>query len=522
MNNRVIQLIIFAIVAVPLGLLTGQWVATDPTSAIMVGIGAAGVTIILVFGKNIWLLVPFFLPFTAALRVVPGGFALRDLMTGFVVLIMLGHVATRRVKLRFSFGVVEWVLVAICLFVLQAYVRNPVGFAATGSNMVGGRPYFEMGVSVSCFILLSTVRVPVRMVNVAAVTSILGGLASAVLSAITFAIPAVGNQIARVYAVVGTGVFGVQEGTGTSIRRLHFMKDFVAPCTNGLLAKYSPLQLFSPRHPLVVLATLFTMASALLSGYRATVLWIGVMVVAACLVRRKYRDLMGMIVGGTMLVGVLVLAQGNAFSLPRILQRSLSFLPGNWDSAVKQDAEASTEWRLVMWRLALKTDRYIHNKILGDGFGVSRHELMSQIQMWRAGRVTDEAEQDYYMKTGGYHSGPIESIRRVGYVGLACLLVCQVFMARFAWRIVNRTRGSPYFFAAMVFGLPLIVHPFEFVFIFGTFKDSVSLICINGGFLRMLANGLATIQVTAQAPAGPATVVQGLPIPLAATGRVSR
>ena len=507
MNNRLNQLIILAIIAIPLALLMGQLAATDAASSIALGLAVAAAAMILVFGRNIWLLVPFFLPFTAALRVVPGGFALRDVVIGFVVMVMFGHVATRRVRIRISFGIVEWVLLAIGIFVVQAYMRNPVGVAATGSNMVGGRPYFEMAVSVACFFLLSTIQMPARLVNVAAGTSIAGGFASAVLATITFSIPAVGNQIARVYAIVGTGVFGVGGNAGGGLMRLPYMREFVRPTTTWLLARHSPLQLFSPNRPMVVLVTLFTMAAALLSGYRAMVLWMGLMVVAACLIRRRYLDLMAMILGGVMLMGVMMIGQGNVFKLPVVLQRGLSFLPGAWDSRVKQDAEASTEWRLVMWRLALTTDRYIQNKLLGDGFGVSRHEMLSQIEMWKSGRRTDEAEQDFYMKSGGYHSGPVESIRRVGYIGLFFLLVCQILMARFAWQMINRTRGSPYFFAAMVFGLPLIVQPAEFIFIFGTFKESVTLICINGGFLRMLLNALS--QETAELAEPAETVPKG-------------
>jgi O-antigen ligase len=177
------------------------------------------------------------------------------------------------------------------------------------------------------------------------------------------------------------------------------------------------------------------------------------------------------------------------FHLPLAAQRALSFLPGDWDNRATIEAEGSTEWRIEMWKLALTSDRYIHNKWLGDGFGFTMAELQYQQELKMKGAHPSQV-QDYYLVVGTYHSGPIETIKRIGYIGLCVLLIAfGVFMWE-AKSLVNKSRGTPYFPYALYVVLPIMIIPIKFVFIFGAFQPTVSLFLLSGAMLRIIETSL--------------------------------
>ena len=140
-----------------------------------------------------------------------------------------------------------------------------------------------------------------------------------------------------------------------------------------------------------------------------------------------------------------------------------------------------------MWREALTSDRHIRNKWIGDGFGFTASEMAYQEELLMRGVQTVD-QQDYYLATGTYHSGPIETIKRIGYLGLGVLLVVMGMFVKASVSIVNRTRGTPYFPYAMYVALPLVIHPFYFVLVFGSFQGSITALLLGGGMLRLIRN----------------------------------
>ena len=85
--------------------------------------------------------------------------------------------------------------------------------------------------------------------------------------------------------------------------------------------------------------------------------------------RRGRTVVLGSFIGVTALVMISLV--NLVAPLPPNIQRSLSFLPGTWDQRIRDDANESTDWRVEMWIEVLSSDRYIHDKILGDGLGFS-------------------------------------------------------------------------------------------------------------------------------------------------------
>jgi hypothetical protein len=82
--------------------------------------------------------------------------------------------------------------------------------------------------------------------------------------------------------------------------------------------------------------------------------------------------------------------------------------------------------------------------------------------------------------------GPVQTIRTVGYVGLAVLLLGQIVLARSAYRLIMRCKGTEWFSVALIFGIPMVIYPFQFVFVFGHFGAAASFFFIHVGLVKLL------------------------------------
>lgn len=194
-------------------------------------------------------------------------------------------------------------------------------------------------------------------------------------------------------------------------------------------------------------------------------------------------------IGGLALLAVVNIVH----PLPPNIQRSLTFLPGTWEERYKVDAKGSSDWRFEIWREALLTDRWIHNKWLGDGLGFSAAEFTAQMnnrQGTRSGISGFDFHRETILANGDYHSGPVSTIRVIGYIGLIFFLLAQIRLAVHAHHQIIRCRGTEWLPLALFVGIPLISGPVFFLFIFGDFKSAASAYLLSVGMCRMLENNL--------------------------------
>lgn len=149
-----------------------------------------------------------------------------------------------------------------------------------------------------------------------------------------------------------------------------------------------------------------------------------------------------------------------------------------------------------MWEAALLTDNWIQNKVYGDGLGMTLQEF-NFIQSYKGKSIGGEVgtgklnlDQELMMAAGNYHSGPVSTIRGIGYVGLFILLMAQIRLGIHAHRQIKRSRGTIWQTLTLLIGIPIIWTPFYFVFIFGDFGPALSAFLIGAAMLRLLENNL--------------------------------
>jgi len=479
-NSNVIRsgLIIAAVIALSIWL--GITIVTEQTATIL-KISVASLLIICAFlGRRIWLLLIFF----SALNVpIIRGFGTMEigqaLFIGFTVIITL----MRRQKFNFRFGEMEFWVLLLAACIVQTYLRNPVGLNMFGAEAVGARPYFMAAMAFLSSIVLANIAVKTVDFKWALSLSIVGSILGPILYQVRLGIgmgPAAFEQGRQIDDGLGAGRVG--SFANLSIAAARTLASFISPLRALIHPAWTPILVF------VILA-------AAMSGYRNTVAHVGLIL----LVGLAYRS-GGKAVAVSIFIGAFALAFlafiNLAYPLPPNVQRALSPFPGTWEERYVTQAEQSTEWRVEMWKEALLTDYWIHNKILGDGLGFTRRELMMMEDINAGGGNLDNRgsgmtrQQEAMMVTGGYHSGPVQTVRTVGYVGLVILLIAMIRIAVHAHRQIIRCRGTEWFPLALYFGIPAIVLPPFFILIIGGFGNASAAVFYSYALISLLKKNL--------------------------------
>ncbi|MEK7950820.1 hypothetical protein [Luteolibacter soli] len=471
-ESKSIQGVLIVIAITVMAAWLGVAVVTNQTETLLKVAGGTILAISLFLGRRIWLLLVFFMALNIPLL---RGFNTTELgqglFIGFSILLFL----LRRLRLKTNFGELEvWMLIMVAC-ILQAYLRNPVGLNVLGGSSVGARPYFVTALALLTGWILSVLVVPSNEIKWAMRLTILG----------TF----VGLPISEVRTRAGLAALGTEVGEG----RVAWLGATAQICLRWLVSKLSPFKALL--NPLTLLVLLFGIAGSAASGYRNVVAASGLILVMGVYYHHGAAASVFSMVAAMLCIAMLAVV--NVVSpLPGTMQRALSAFPGTWEERYVEDASSSTEWRVEMWKSALFTDHWIKNKLLGDGLGMTREELMRMQSLSAGGgdfaRGTSglTIQQENMMITGGYHSGPVQTVRTVGYVGLAFLLVAMVRVAVHMHRLILRARGTEWFPATLFLLAPNLVLPIQFTLVFGEFDAACKLLFFGIGLTRLMQNSL--------------------------------
>jgi hypothetical protein len=109
-----------------------------------------------------------------------------------------------------------------------------------------------------------------------------------------------------------------------------------------------------------------------------------------------------------------------------------------------------------MWREALSSNRYIRNKALGDGFGLSAVEQKAQMDsvFGDKRRTKGMTIQDMMLERGSYHGFHVETIRFTGALGFVIALIGLFTFLRYAYILIRHFQGSPYWGHVLFICLP--------------------------------------------------------------------
>ena len=457
----------------------GVSIVTQQTETLL----KVGVVIVLlvcaVLGARVWVLVPIMGAMGVPLL---RGFSTAELgqllFVGFAFLLF----CMRRFPIKWRWSHMDWWVLAVVALILQVYFRNPVGLNIFGGSSVGGKPYFIVALAFITMAIFGMIRIQVADLKWVMIGTIIGGFMSGPLTALR------------------RGGFGGGEGVGGSIESVAGMTTdtgsatrkgiFIVPAimTARIVTAYvSPLMAMV--RPMIMFLVLFSVCAAAYTGFRNTVAMVGLIMLAGIGYHGGKKAMLLSALLGVFGLGVLAVVN-LVMPLPANMQRALSPFPGTWDERYLQGADRSTEWRLEMWKAALGTDEWIQNKTLGDGLGMTRAEYEKSLDIRESGGGTGMSgltkHQENAMINGDYHSGPVQTVRTVGYVGLIMFMGAMIALARYAHQLILRCKGTPWFPIALFFGIPAVVKPVFFALIFGEFGTDAASFFLGTAMIKML------------------------------------
>jgi hypothetical protein len=493
--HEYITITVVTLLGVALALYCGSVVGSGRGSQGLMLLGAFAVgTLFIKMKARIWMLIPIFWSYGGQAWAIPLPFAIRDLVTMAVFLFFLALIAVKLVRKKMVYHAMDLCLLCLLIYMVSVFIRNPVGTRAMGFDRVGGKPYFNIILAAMAYWILNRVTMTPRQAKRLPWFMLGGTLVRMILCAIPTYVPATQVFFANFYSegIKGNPLDPMQiqnQGDSSGMEegsRIWFLGQGGTFVATFLCSLFRPLTLINPLFFLRFLAFCCTILGVLLSGFRSEFISVLAVFCISSYLRIGITEIIRLASFGVPLLGLVIMLQGNAINLPQPVQRSLCFLPGKWDTNVKEDAAGSSEWRFEMWRTVLSSDKYIQSWWLGDGFG------LTQQQLDEAQRLSESTEdtQENHMINGGFHSGPLSSIRFSGILGLIMLYILFYFAALFAYRLIRRSEGTPFYFLTMLIGIPVIYEPFRYTFIYGAFDDTLILIIYSMGMLKALSNSM--------------------------------
>ena len=486
-----------------LSLVIGNAVGTSDMRLVAGVIGAIPVAIIFVKLKtNIWVLLPIGWYLTGRLPWLPLPFTVRDLCFMTVIFFFTLFFATRALPWRRKLGSLDYLIYINLFYLATVYIRNPAGFWAMQTSMVGGRPYFEIVLAAGAYMILSRVRISDFVAKVFPLYFLIPAWGVAVLDLVGRLVPQVSQPLSMIYSGVGargvSGAFEAEAQIGDT--RMTGMQNAGVSSVLTLVAKYNPISLLSPLYPLRLIFLVIAFGAIFLSGFRSVLLFGIVAFVLSALLRGKVSYLWVAASGMMLAIVLLISLQGSVLQLPRTMQRALSWLPGDWDESAVADAEGSTQWRVEMWGWAWNDDRILKNRTWGQGFGLSLDDMnliaTSLMAGQGGGSLLGGSDRENFMITGAFHSGPLSTIKYIGVVGLALYYPLMCYMAWLAWRLCSRARETKGFALALFVCIPIIYEPFNFVVIFGGLDSNYSQLLFWAGLLNMTQRYVDSLKAT--------------------------
>ena len=487
MHNHKVIFVIF--VASIVAVFVGINVVTAQYETIAWVVGVSVIVVCLAMGTKVWLLIPFLGAMSLTVS-FPGRPTTMLVAQALVLSFSALQLIIRRLNCKIQIRELEIWMLLLFAMVVQVYIRNPVGFNVFGGSTVGAKPYVLFVAAILTSFLLCWLRVPAKEIRYAVWLSIIGGLINLVISVLGRAIPVLGYYTGTAGTVEASYSDQVEDvGKATRISYLGIFSEnlslWISSFKSPFLACFHPLWL-----PLLFIC----FGAAAMSGFRNDVAAIGLTFLVGIYYYGGIKQLLTSFGLGALALIALIVVNLVA-PLPPNIQRSLSFLPGTWEERYVSDAEASSDWRVELWEEVLYTDRWISNKWIGDGLGFTARELGYQqslqlTQMTGTGLSGFDAHREFLLANADYHSGPLQTIRVIGYFGLALLMIFQIRVVVYAHRQIQRCRGTEWFPVALFIGIPLIWFPVFFTLIYGESGRAAVVLFIGSGMLRLLENNL--------------------------------
>jgi O-Antigen ligase len=488
MNNNnspaILKSLIIYAVCVPLALCVGYLVAEvqmwDRPTYIMVGLLALLLAAPILLRWHHLLLIASW-NFGLMIFFLPGSPFIWMLMVGLSLGISILQ-RTLNSEARFlSAPHITWPLICLTVVVLfTAKMTGGLGLRSFGSEVMGGKRYVILLFAILGYFALTARRIPPQRAGLYVALFFLGGCTDIVGDLVRI-LP---HSLYFIYAFFPVSTYALNGGAQPE--RLAGVGSAATAVFLLMLARYGVRGIFmSGKLWRLVLFLLFS-TLVLCGGFRLMFITCVLVFSIQFLLEGLHRTKLFFIF---LCAGIIaaMLAVPYANKLPYTFQRSLAFLPLHIDPVARANAEASSNWRLTMWKALLPhVPEYL---LLGKGYALSQNDYVTITSQALQGGAF--AEDWGAAIAGNYHNGPLSVIIFFGIWG--AIAVLWLWAASIYALYHNYRYGDPGLQTVNTLLLTFfIAHIIIFLFIFGAidsdmpvFAGAIGLsISLNGGIRR--------------------------------------
>jgi len=381
---------------------------------------------------------------------------------------------------------ITWPLLCLAAVVfMTARLTGGLGFRAFGSEVYGGKKYVFLLVGICSYFALTARRIPLERAGLYVALFFLGGMTNVIADLH----PLAPSWTEPVFWLFPPNIFSFYNfqlgqtrlgGFGTAGVMVWYL----------LMARYGIRGIFLSRKLWRLPVFFLPILMIFLGGYRSQLFLAGLIFMFQFFLEGLHRTILLPIFAG---LGVLAAATiiPTASDLPVTFQRTLAFLPLQLDSQVRQEAQASVDWRVNMWNALLP--QIPQHLLLGKGLAISPEEYNEMMGGTALGTLTGEFDpsQNVSALAYDYHSGPLSVILPFGIWGAIAFLW---FLAAGFWVMYCNFRyGDPalqtinrFLFAAFLVDVIL------FMLVFGALSTDMAKfvsflglsVALNGGVCR--------------------------------------
>lgn len=433
-----IKNIVLSVVLIILAFFLGISVADDAKMAGAVFICFTGVVALIALGKRIWMAI-FLLPPLCAFYPSIINFSTTQLLYvsifGYwLILWGLGHVKLTWRKLL-SLDILVFLFIG---YLAIQFAQNPVSvsfleYFGVETDRIGGKEYYTGVVAFLSYVALSVIPFPKD--------KLLRVLKWALVITVTLTVVR-----SCFHAVIGSSQYDSMMEEGMKSRFSYFAE--VGMMITILVYGCVPFSriVFSIKYLFLMLAGF---VFVLISGWRTHFVIYGATGIACALIKREMIIMVVCVL--IAYCGVFYLGlRGSLLHLPYGVQRTLSLVPGvQVDKAIARSAQASSDWRVEMWKQALDPrSGQIKDYVWGDGMFRSKGEIERHTRAV-ARRETWSGDQSFFMTTKQWHGGFVTNISAIGIVGSSILGMLQLWTMFLVIRVCRALRGSDYYVYAL-------------------------------------------------------------------------
>ena len=345
----------------------GSAVAHQDFSRVVVIMGAGlGTALMLLLGNKYWMLIPFSLGATRLPTVPFAGRSveLPELAIAACSVMFFLRLASRKETLIF-WRPASLPIILFIAWVGVVFAMYPIGLAAMGSSVGGARFYVKLLLALCAFVILAS-----RTYSETDIRWILGFIMFGAVFNLGYELTThalAGPTVNQMTGLVEDEFYTWHQALSVPAITLVFI----------MFSRFTPRDVFGLQRPWLGLLYFVCFLMVLVSGKRLAMAIMFIPPLIGAILHRQFVYIFLASAIATVSLFIVVAGQGQWFNLPLVAQRTVSWLPGDWDPELQAMSGGTDDWRaeLRMWAAeSVKRDPWI-----GRGFAIDLSETIGAI-----------------------------------------------------------------------------------------------------------------------------------------------